>query len=53
MVVGSGIRPLDAPVLIVAQRLGAVAATIVFAWLLAPRPGVEVAEQAAEQAGPH
>jgi len=33
----SGIRPLDAPGFIVAQLLGATAATLVFRWLLAPQ----------------
>ena len=32
----SGIRPIDAPGFIVAQLLGAAAATAVFRWLLAP-----------------
>jgi glycerol uptake facilitator-like aquaporin len=32
----SGIRPLDAPGFIAAQIVGAVAATLVFGWLLAP-----------------
>lgn len=32
----SGIRPLDAPGFIVAQLLGATAATLLFRWLLAP-----------------
>ena len=32
----SGIRPMDAPGFIVAQLIGATAATMVFAWLLAP-----------------
>ena len=35
----SGIRPLDAPAFIAAQLLGAVAATLLFGWLLAPAPG--------------
>ena len=34
----SGIRPADAPAFIAAQVVGAVAATALFAWLLAPRP---------------
>ena len=33
----SGIRPVDAPGFIVAQLLGATAATLVFRWLLAPQ----------------
>ncbi len=33
----SGIRPLDAPGFIVAQLLGAAAATLLFRWLLAPK----------------
>ncbi len=36
----SGIRPADAPAFIAAQVVGAVAATALFAWLLAPRPAV-------------
>ena len=44
----SGIRPVDAPGFIVAQLIGAVAATLVFAWLLAPVAADEAAE--AEQA---
>jgi glycerol uptake facilitator-like aquaporin len=32
----SGIRPIDAPGFIVAQLLGAAAATLVFQWLLRP-----------------
>lgn len=46
----SGIRPLDAPAFIIAQLLGAVAATLVFAWLLGPKTaaGGEEVEQAAE-----
>ncbi len=45
----SGIRPLDAPGFIIAQLLGAVAATLVFAWLLAPKAAESPAsEQAAE-----
>ncbi len=32
----SGIRPIDAPAFIVAQFLGAAAATLLFRWLLAP-----------------
>lgn len=37
----SGIRPLDAPGFIVAQLLGAAAATLVFRWLLAPEDSSE------------
>lgn len=45
----SGIRPLDAPAFIAAQFAGAVAATLVFSWLLAPQAvSLEPAEQAAE-----
>ena len=33
----SGIRPLDAPAFIVAQLLGAAAATLLFRWPLAPQ----------------
>ncbi len=45
----SGIRPLDAPAFIVVQFVGAITATLVFAWLLAPRATLgEAAEQAAE-----
>ncbi len=45
----SGIRPLDAPAFIVVQFVGAITATLVFAWLLAPRAALgEAAEQAAE-----
>ena len=45
----SGIRPLDAPAFIVVQLVGAITATLVFAWLLAPAAGTaEAAEQAAE-----
>lgn len=32
----SGIRPIDAPAFIIAQLLGAAAATLLFRWLLAP-----------------
>jgi len=42
----SGIRPLDAPAFIVAQCLGAAAATLVFGWLLGPRSATT--EQLAE-----
>ena len=42
----SGIRPVDAPAFIIAQLLGAAAATLVFGWLL--RPGTEAAKQPAE-----
>jgi len=41
----SGIRPVDAPAFITAQLLGAAAATLVFAWLLA------AAKEAAAEAG--
>lgn len=45
----SGIRPLDAPGFIIAQILGAVAATLVFAWLLALKAAESPASgQAAE-----
>jgi len=45
----SGIRPLDAPGFIVAQLLAAVAATLVFGWLLAPQAAAsQAAERAAE-----
>ena len=45
----SGIRPLDAPGFILAQLVGAMAATLVFGWLLAPKAaGPEEAEQVAE-----
>ncbi len=45
----SGIRPLDAPGFIIAQILGAVAATLVFGWLLAPKAAESAAAgQAAE-----
>ena len=45
----SGIRPVDAPAFIIAQVFGAVAATLVFGWLLAPKPdAAPSAEQAAE-----
>lgn len=45
----SGIRPLDAPGFIIAQILGAVAATLVFGWLLAPKAAESpAASQAAE-----
>ncbi len=45
----SGIRPLDAPAFIVVQFVGAITATLVFAWLLAPRATLgEAAEQVAE-----
>ena len=37
----SGIRPVDAPGFIVAQLLGAAAATLVFRWLLAPEDSSE------------
>ena len=40
----AGIRPVDAPAFIVAQLLGAAAATALFGWLLPPRgAGVEAA----------
>ena len=44
----SGIRPFDAPAFIIAQFVGAVAATLVFGWLLAPKSSAEAAKQAAE-----
>ncbi len=45
----SGIRPLDAPAFIVVQLVGAITATLVFGWLLAPQAiPAEAAEQAAE-----
>ena len=44
----SGIRPLDAPAFIIAQLVGAVAATLVFGWLLAPKTAAAASEQAAE-----
>lgn len=45
----SGIRPLDAPGFVIAQLLGAVAATLVFGWLLVPKAAESSAsEQAAE-----
>jgi len=45
----SGIRPLDAPAFIVVQLVGAITATLVFGWLLAPQSmPAEAAEQAAE-----
>ena len=44
----SGIRPVDAPAFIAAQLVGAVAATLVFGWLLAPKGSEAVQKQAAE-----
>jgi glycerol uptake facilitator-like aquaporin len=44
----SGIRPLDAPAFIVAQLLGAITATLIFAWLLRPGEASEKLEQVAE-----
>ena len=44
----SGIRPLDAPAFIIAQLVGAVAATLIFGWLLAPKAAAASSEQAAE-----
>jgi len=44
----SGIRPLDAPGFIVAQFLGAVAATLVFAWLLRAVPTTDPVKDPAE-----
>lgn len=46
----SGIRPLDAPAFIVAQLVGAAAATLLFGWLLVPKKttAAQAAEQAAE-----
>jgi len=40
----SGIRPADAPGFIAAQFVGALCATIVFRWLLAPSPAKETVE---------
>ena len=46
----SGIRPLDAPGFIAAQFVGAMAATLVFVWLLAPKaePPASAAEQVSD-----
>ena len=42
----SGIRPLDAPGFIAAQLVGALAATLLFRWLLAERPAPSLTPQA-------
>lgn len=58
----AGIRPLDAPMFIVAQLLGAVAATALFGWLvpintvdaksvLAPHDGVHASQKSLSEAG--
>jgi len=36
-----GVRPMDAPGFIIAQLTGAAAATLLFRWLVPPRPGTE------------
>ncbi len=44
----AGIRPVDAPAFVVAQLVGALAATALFRWLVPPRPVAHLADSSAE-----